>query len=82
MVKPQLYTKARGIEFDPYLSEPHESRNAHHEKYLKSRFNPTKIYVLPVNITSAFVFYNKGINGSHFSDESSNLCLWEAILRT
>ena len=36
-------TKARGIEFDLYLSEPHQSRNAHHEKYLKSRFNPTKI---------------------------------------
>ena len=38
-----LTTKARGIEFDPYLSEPHQSRNAHHEIYLKSRLNPTKI---------------------------------------
>ena len=33
--------------------------------------------MLPVKIISTFVFYDKGINGSYSSDESSNLCLWE-----
>ena len=35
-----------------------------------------------MEIISTFVFYDKGINGSHSSDESSNICLWEVIPRT